>query len=146
MNQSISEIVQDIEFIKDALTSIRDKYEVSVEDGYVPLKVVSKKIHTVLGKCEIGIDSKPKIEGYLIKISGLPREPIFNRLDSDHNSIAQYLEALSKYHQELTGFYTMISEFLNRISDSFEIFNYHGAVTIISRGRVTEVKFGVKKI
>lgn len=137
-------IDKDIEFIEDALTSIRDRYKISVEKGS-SLKVVKKINHGIFETLDRYAGERVKYQAtsieYTIKIA-IPREPKINRFDSDHTILEQYFLVSSKYHQELSDLYIMISEFSNRISDNFEMFDFK----LVTQWGSEYIHFGIIKI
>lgn len=120
MNQSISEIVQDIEFIKDALTSIRDNYPVRVTEPFVKKRGIILDIY--IGCVPKEQSNKPNRFDFPSEIKGL-----LGRQTID------YVDKVAQFHEDNRNLYLMISEFANRISDSFEIFDFyeslHGYIT-----------------
>ncbi len=114
--------VQDIEFIEDALTSIRDKYKVTVNKPFV--KFIDRIIFDVyIGLIPREESNKPNRFDFPSEIKGL-----LGRQTID------YVDKVAQFHEDNRNLYLMISEFANRISDSFEIFDFyesssHGYIT-----------------
>lgn len=113
------EVTQHIEFIEDALTSIRDKYKVTV------------KRQSFAGDENFYLN---------IIIEGVPDDilkHVHEKMNNDY--IIQRLNRFNLHYQELADLHSEILEFSNRVSDTFEFVNFFSQAHKF-------IHFGIKKI
>lgn len=112
MNSIKNTILQDIEFIKDALTGIGDSYTVTVTEPYAKKKDLILDVY--IGHIPKEESNKPNRFDFPCEVRSLMG-----------NKTIIYVDKVAEYHLNNYNLYVMISEFANRISDNFEIFDFY---------------------